>query len=49
MAMLAAVFVPFLGDFLSIFTTSPAVFKLVVFVPFLGDFLSILRQIPELR
>ena len=41
-AEIRTVFVPFLGDFLSIWGTSSALLRLQsVFVPFLGDFLSI--------
>ena len=38
------VFVPFLGDFLSINETTTMVVIPLVFVPFLGDFLSIIRH-----
>ena len=41
------VFVPFLGDFLSIFMTDDAHNAMVaeVFVPFLGDFLSMKKAV----
>ena len=44
------VFVPFLGDFLSIKEKNKIAHrKCLVFVPFLGDFLSIAEMLDELE